>query len=120
MRIMVVDDSIIIRSQIEKVLQGTELEFVGSAVDGSDALRQFEELRPQLVTMDLTMPRVNGVDAIRHMVRMDPDVRILVISALRDKSTALRAIRAGGHGFLYKPFTVLELTQALNQLIEDL
>ncbi len=118
-RILVVDDSLIIRKQIERVLCNTDFEFVGSAIDGTDALMQFKQMRPQVVTMDLTMPRLNGVDTIKLMMEIDPTVKILVISALRDKRTAMHAIRVGGYGFLYKPFSVMELTQALSELFED-
>ena len=120
MRIMVVDDSMIIRKQIERILSGTNFEFVGSAFDGGDALKQFIKLRPQVVTMDLTMPRMDGIETTKRMLRVDPDVRILVVSALRDKRTAMRAIRLGAYGFLYKPFTEFELTQALSELFKDL
>ena len=118
-RILVVDDSLIIRKQIEQVLSNTDFEFVGSAIDGTDALAQFKQLRPQVVTMDLTMPKLNGVDTIKLMMQIDPNVKILVISALRDKRTAMHAIRVGGYGFLYKPFSVIELTQAFAELFED-
>ena len=118
-RIMVVDDSIVIRKQIERVLRNTEFEIVGSAVDGSDALAQFKQVRPHVVTMDLTMPRLNGIDTIKLMMEIDPSVKILVISALKDKRTAMYAIRMGGYGFIYKPFSVTELTQALTELFED-
>ena len=118
-RILVVDDSLIIRKQIEQVLGKTDFQFVGSAIDGTDALAQFKQTRPHVVTMDLTMPRLNGVDTIKLMMEIDPTVKILVISALRDKRTAMHAIRVGGYGFLYKPFSVIELKQALDELFED-
>ena len=120
MRIMVVDDSMIIRKQIERILSGSDFKFVGSAFDGGDALKQFIKLRPQVVTMDLTMPRMDGIETTKRMLRVDPDVRILVVSALRDKRTAMRAIRLGAYGFLYKPFTEFELTQALSELFNDI
>ena len=116
---MVVDDSMIIRKQIERILSGTNYEFVGSAFDGGDALKQFIKLRPQVVTMDLTMPRMDGIETTERMLRVDPNVRILVVSALRDRRTAMRAIRLGAYGFLYKPFTEFELTQALSELFKD-
>lgn len=120
MRVMTVDDSIIIRKQIERILEGTNFVVVGSAFDGLDALAQFESLRPQVVTMDLTMPRMDGLEAIKEMMKVDPRVRILVVSAMRDKRTAMQAIRLGGYGFLYKPFTKYQLTHALSELFEDL
>lgn len=120
MRIMVVDDSIIIRKQIERLLDGSNYAVIGSAFDGVDALEQFNVLRPQVVTMDITMPRMDGLETIREMVKINPNVRILVISAMRDKRIAMRAIRLGGYGFLYKPFTKYQLTRSLSELFEDL
>lgn len=118
--VLVVDDSIIIRKQLERLVDGTRFELLGSAFDGIDAIEQFKTLKPSVVTMDITMPRMDGLQTIREMLQIDPDVRILVISAIRDKRTAMRAIRLGGYGFLYKPFTEYELTQSVTELFEDI
>lgn len=118
-RIMVVDDSIIIRKQIERLLEGSNFVVIGSAFDGLDALEQFESLRPTIVTMDLTMPRMDGLKTIKEMLKISPKTKILVISAMRDKRIAMQAIRLGAYGFLQKPFTRYELTQALSELFED-
>ena len=120
MKFMVVDDSQMIRNQIARVLGGDKFELVGSAEDGEQAVAEFCELRPRLVTMDLTMPRMNGLDAIEQMVAIDPDVRILVISALKDQDTALEALALGAHGFLCKPFTDYDLVASIEELVSDL
>jgi two-component system chemotaxis response regulator CheY len=120
MKFMVVDDSQIIRTQIERVLKEDNFEFLGSAEDGQQAIDEFKQMRPKLVTMDLTMPRVDGLQAIREMVAIDSDVRILVVSALKDMDTALEALSLGAHGFLCKPFTDYELITAIEELLSDL
>lgn len=120
MKFMVVDDSQMIRNQIERVLRSGEFEFCGSARDGEEAVTEFRELKPRIVTMDLTMPRMDGLQAIREMMAIDPEVRILVVSALRDTDTALEALELGAYGFLCKPFTDYDLISAVEELISDL
>ena len=120
MRFMVVDDSQIIRNQIERILGEDDYEFVGSASNGEEALENFTELRPRFVTMDLTMPKMNGLETIRHMLAIDPTVRILVVSALKDKETALDALALGANGFLCKPFSEFDLIEAIEELVSDL
>ncbi len=117
---MVVDDSQMIRNQVERVLRSEEFDFCGSAKDGEEAVREFAELKPQIVTMDLTMPRMDGIQAIKEMMAIDPQVRILVVSALMDTDTALEALELGAYGFLCKPFTDYDLIAAVEELISDL
>ena len=120
MKFMVVDDSQMIRNQIGRILNGSKFDLVGSAEDGEQAIAEFRELRPRLVTMDLTMPRMNGLDAIEQMIAIDPEVRILVVSALKDRATALEALALGAQGFLCKPFTDYDLVAAIEELVSDL
>ena len=118
-RFMVVDDSQVIRNQIQHTLSG-KFEIVGSAKDGVDAIAEFKELKPEVVTMDLTMPKMDGIATITAMMEIDQEVRILVVSALNDKLTALRALRLGAYGFLTKPFTTYELIEAVEELVSDM
>ncbi len=116
-RLLIVDDSNIMRRRIERSQQIDELEVVGSAANGVEALELFEKTDPDLVTMDLTMPRMDGIQCIENLVRLKPDVRILVISALADKATAIDAMEKGANGFLNKPFTDRQLNDAIAELI---
>ena len=79
----------------------------------------FRRVRPDLVTMDLTMPEMGGIECVERMVEIDPDVIILVISALSDKATAIEALKKGANGFLCKPFTEQELNRAFRELLEE-
>jgi len=117
-RLMVVDDSNIIRRRIERVQDLPGVEFVGAARNGREALELHEQLRPTIVTMDLTMPEMDGGECVEQLMQRDPDILILVISALADKVTAIDAIEKGARGFLYKPFTDRQLNNALRKLIE--
>lgn len=116
-RLLVVDDSNLIRRRIERANEVPEIEFVGAARDGVEALAMHARLRPTLVTMDLTMPEMDGADCVAQLVQRDPQLRILVISALADKLTALEALERGACGFLCKPFTDRQLNAALRKLI---
>jgi two-component system chemotaxis response regulator CheY len=116
-RLMVVDDSNVIRRRIERAHDLPAVEFVGAARNGVEALQMYEQLQPTLVTMDLTMPEMDGAACVEQLVSRDPDLRILVISALADKLTAIEAIEKGACGFLCKPFTDRQLNEALRKLI---
>ncbi|HWG77860.1 MAG TPA: response regulator [Steroidobacteraceae bacterium] len=117
-RLMVVDDSNVIRRRIERVQDLPGIEFVGSAKNGREALEMHERLHPTIVTMDLTMPEMDGGECVARLVERDPNILILVISALADKLTAIDAIEKGASGFLCKPFTDRQLNNALLKLIE--
>ena len=116
-RLMVVDDSNVIRRRIERANDLPTIEFVGAARNGVEALAMHEQLRPTLVTMDLTMPEMDGAECVAELVQRDPQIRILVISALADKLTAIDALEKGASGFLCKPFTDRQLNDALRKLI---
>ena len=119
MKLMIVDDSNIIRRKIERSTEVENLEVVGTASNGVEALEKFRELRPDVVTMDLTMPEMGGIECVERMVELDPDVVILVVSALSDKATAIEALKKGANGFLCKPFTEQELNNAFRELLTE-
>ena len=119
MKMMVVDDSNIIRRQISRFVTLSDVEVVASAENGLEAVSFFRSNEPDLVTMDLTMPELDGLGCIERIIKMKPDTRILVISALADKATALEALKKGAHGFLCKPFSEEELNDALKELMSD-
>lgn len=116
--LMVVDDSNIIRNRIERTFQESDIKIVAQANNGIEALQKFLEFKPDLITMDLTMPRMDGLECIQRIVEHGTGVSILVVSALSDKTTALQALQYGARGFVCKPFSEEELSEALNRLIE--
>lgn len=121
MRLLVVDDSNMIRSRISRVVQAGGLSgiaLVGLARNGAEAVRVAKATQPDVVTMDLTMPEMDGVESITELLRLFPRINILVVSALSDKSTAIAALRQGARGFLPKPFTDDELRLALLDVTE--
>jgi two-component system chemotaxis response regulator CheY len=116
-KLMIVDDSNIMRRRIERSNQFEELELVGTASNGLEALEMFKKTDPDVVTMDLTMPQMDGIECISKLVVLKPAVRILVISALADKATAVEAMEKGANGFLNKPFTDRQLNEAIADLM---
>lgn len=118
MKLMIVDDSNVIRRKIERSAHSGDLEVVGMAPDGMSAVQLCQQTSPDLVTMDLTMPHMDGIECIEKLVQIRPDILILVVSALADKATAIEALKKGAHGFLCKPFTEDELGEALDVLLK--
>ena len=118
-KLMIVDDSNIMRRRIERSQQFDELELIGTAGNGLEAIELFRKMDPDVVTMDLTMPQMDGIECISKLVELKPAVRILVISALADKATAVEAMEKGANGFLNKPFTDRQLNEAIAELIRE-
>lgn len=120
-RLLIVDDSMIVRRRIARACADaglSDIAIVGLAGDGQQAIALAREHAPTLITMDLTMPELDGEQCIAQLSALLPEARILVVSALSDKSTALRAIRRGAHGFIHKPFRDGEIAAALIELME--
>ena len=116
-RVMIVDDSAIIRQMIQKYLSDLNIEIVGTAGDGKQALQLFKEIRPDVVTLDITMPKLDGLTVLEEMVKLDSTAKIIVVTALTDKATGMKAIKSGAKGFLSKPFTPEKLKSSFERLI---
>ena len=122
MRMLIVDDSNMIRSRISRVVQTAALSgvsLVGLARNGAEAIRVARATKPDVVTMDLTMPEMDGIECIRELMVLFPSINILVVSALSDKATAIAALRLGARGFVAKPFSDDELRLALLEVMES-
>ena len=118
MKLLIVDDSSIIRRAIQKYVQSLDLEVVGEAGNGEEALRIFRDTKPELVTMDITMPEMDGLTCIDEIMKIDSGTKVLVISALNDEDTALQALEKGARGFIAKPFDANSLFEALQRLMK--
>jgi len=114
---MIVDDSLIIRNKINRTLMSKFTKVI-RANNGRQALSAAKSQRPTIVTMDLTMPEMGGVETIQEIMKIAPATRILVVSALADKATAIKALSCGANGFLCKPFTEKELTAAIQRVLD--
>jgi two-component system chemotaxis response regulator CheY len=118
MKLLIVDDSTVIRRTVERALAQHASE-VRTASDGVEALSVFAEFEPDLVTMDLTMPNLDGLGCIRGMLERRPEARIIVITALADKPTAIEAVEIGAQGFLVKPFTERRLQEEATVVLSE-
>jgi two-component system, chemotaxis family, chemotaxis protein CheY len=120
-RLMIVDDSNMIRTRISRVVSSGKLgniSLVGLARNGVEAVRIAKATKPDVITMDLTMPEMDGLACIEAIMAILPQTNILVVSALNDKSTAIAALKLGARGFVAKPFSDDELQLALLELTE--
>ena len=105
------------RRRIERSQQKEQLQVVGVASNGVEAIEVFRQTDPDVVTMDITMPEMDGIECVEQLVAMKPEVLILIVSALADKATAVEAMAKGANGFLNKPFSDRQLNEALAELI---
>lgn len=120
MKLLIVDDSNIIRRSIHRTVtgQGDDLD-IRTASNGVMALDVFREFLPDVITMDITMPEMDGLTCVEEILKLKPESRILVISALADKATAIEALKRGAEAFLCKPFTADELNQTIAEILES-
>ena len=119
MKLLIVDDSLIVRRAIERTLARSRFTELRTASNGRLALEEFDRFQPDVVTMDITMPEMDGLAAVDAMIRRAPATIILVVSALADKSTAVEAIKRGASGFLLKPVTAQSIQEAMEDVLTD-
>ena len=120
-RLLIVDDSLVMRSRIARLCASGAvggIEIAGQAANGLEAIEVARRITPDCVTMDLTMPEMDGGACIAGQAGLLPEARILGVAALSDKATALRAIKKGAHGFVHKPFSDAQLAAALKELMQ--
>jgi two-component system chemotaxis response regulator CheY len=104
MRVLVTDDARFMREMIREILESAGFEVVGEASTGEEAVEAFQTLQPDLVTMDIVMPGCSGIEAVRRILALDPDARVVMVSSLGQESLVMEALRAGAQDFVVKPF----------------
>jgi two-component system chemotaxis response regulator CheY len=115
-RVLIVDDSEVMREMIGDILKENGFEIVGEAKDGIEALAQYKNLNPDIVTMDIVMPRENGIEAVKKITDYDRDAHIIVISGLDQKALVIDALSAGAKDFIIKPFESTDLCNAVSRV----
>ena len=115
-RILVVDDARFMRLQCTKVLREAGHE-VAEAENGAEAVERYEEWKPQLVLMDVTLPVMDGIEAVKAIKEKDPDARIVMVSAIGQQAMVMSAIEAGALDFVLKPFAPQLLLEAVNKAL---
>ena len=118
-KIMVVDDSRIAQLQLEKVLPEGEYEVVACCQTGEEALDQYDKVNPDLGTMDIILPGMDGLEAARALLAVHPEARILMVSSLAYDDTIKEAEALGAKGFVFKPFDQDQLLQAMQKAFAE-
>lgn len=116
-RVLVVDDAAFMRHMIKKILCSMGAEVVGEACDGEEACKMYDELKPDLVTLDLVMPRKGGLDALRDIRKSDPNAKVVVISAIDQRQPLMDALKLGAVDYVVKPFEDERIREAVNRVI---
>jgi two-component system, chemotaxis family, chemotaxis protein CheY len=116
-RVLVVDDAAFMRKVLTDTLSKGGHEVVGEASNGLEAVDRFRELRPELTTLDITMPEKDGLTALREILSFDPSARVVMCSALGQESKVLEAIRAGAKDFVVKPFQPERVLDAISKAV---
>ncbi len=119
LKVLIVDDSQIMRDVISKFLRNFDLEIVGTARDGEEAIRLFKDLQPDIVTLDITMPKVDGLAALKEMKKIRAAAQIMIVSAINDKSVLLKALDAGAALFVNKPVSEATVKAAIEKLLNQ-
>jgi two-component system chemotaxis response regulator CheY len=118
LKLLIVDDSSVVRRSIERQLKLPKISTILQAANGREAIEMFIQHRPDFVTMDITMPEMDGLTCVSKIMAIRPETRIMVISALGDAETAIEAVERGANEYVFKPFSETELNQALRNLLE--
>ena len=116
-RVLVCDDAIFMRTMISDILSGAGYEVVGEAETGVQAIERYRSLRPDLVTMDIVMPDMGGIDAVREIVKEDANAKILMCSAMGQQALVVEAIQAGAKDFVVKPFQPSRVLEAVQRVL---
>ena len=115
--VLVCDDAIFMRTMISDILTQAGYEVVGEAETGSQAVEKYNQLKPDLVTMDIVMPDMGGIDAVRTIVESNPDARVLMCSAMGQQALVVEAIQAGAKDFIVKPFQPSRVLEAVQRVL---
>lgn len=116
-RILVVDDNAFMRNNIKNVLTGAGFDVVAEASDGLEAISMYQSSAPDLVTLDITMPNMDGVQALKELRSLDPAAKIVMVSAMGQEALVVEAITAGAADFVVKPFQPERVVDAINKAL---
>jgi two-component system, chemotaxis family, chemotaxis protein CheY len=118
-RVLVVDDAMIMRMRIKEIAREAGWEIAGEAVDGADAIAKYRELRPDMMTMDIVMPQMDGVTALKAIREEDANARVVMVSAVDQKLKLTECIRLGAIDFVVKPFNRENLKSLFEKMARD-
>ncbi|WP_404409348.1 response regulator [Jeotgalibacillus malaysiensis] len=116
-KVLVVDDAKFMRMTLKNVLKSSSFQVVGEAENGEEAVEKYKSLNPDLVTMDITMPVMDGISAAKEILREDPKANIIMCSAMGQQKMVIEAIEAGAKDFIVKPFDGTRVVESLSRVI---
>ena len=115
--VLIVDDAAFMRMMLKDVLTKNGFEVIGEAENGAVAIEKYKELAPRLVIMDITMPEVDGIQAVREIKKIDPNAKIVMCSAMGQQAMVIESIQAGALDFIVKPFQPERVIEAVNKVL---
>jgi two-component system chemotaxis response regulator CheY len=115
--VLICDDAIFMRTMVGDILQQAGFEVIGEAETGTQAVEKYKQLRPDLVTMDIVMPDMGGIDAVREITKFDPSAKVLMCSAMGQQALVVEAIQAGAKDFVVKPFQPSRVLEAVQRVL---
>ena len=116
-RILIVDDAAFMRMMIRDILTKNGYEVVGEAQDGAQAIEKYKELQPDLITMDITMPEMDGIAALKEIRKIDSNAKVIMCSAMGQQAMVIDAIQAGAKDFIVKPFQADRVIEAITKTL---
>ncbi|MFC4323336.1 response regulator [Litchfieldia salsa] len=116
-RILIVDDAKFMRMTLSTILLKADYEVVGEAENGKDAIQLYKQLKPDLVTMDITMPEMNGIEALKEIILNDHDAKVIMCSAMGQQKMIVESIEAGAKDFILKPFDENRVLEAIKRVM---
>ena len=116
-RVLIVDDAAFMRMMVKDILSKNGYEIVGEAENGMKALEKYQELKPDLVTMDITMPEMDGITAVKEIKKVDPAAKVVMCSAMGQQAMVIEAIQAGARDFIVKPFQADRVLEAIRKAV---
>ena len=118
-RILIVDDSKTSRKFLKNMLIGAGFEVVAEAIDGIDGIEKYKEFKPDVVTMDITMPVMDGIEAVREIIEIDPGAKVIMVTAAGQKTNMVEALKRGAADFIQKPFDSAVIINTIEKVLED-
>lgn len=116
-RVLIVDDAAFMRMMVKDILSKNGYEIVGEAENGVKAIEKFQELKPDLTTMDITMPEMDGITAVKEIKKLDPSAKVIMCSAMGQQAMVVEAIQAGARDFIVKPFQPDRVLEAVRKAV---
>ncbi|MCP1490652.1 two-component system chemotaxis response regulator CheY [Peribacillus frigoritolerans] len=116
-KILIVDDAAFMRMMIKDILSKNGFEIVGEAADGAQAVDKYKETHPDLVTMDITMPEMDGIKALKEIKKINPQAKVIMCSAMGQQAMVIDAIQEGAKDFIVKPFQADRVLEAINKAL---